>query len=202
MAVESPAASPGEPPSGPEGDGASRRPVRVALLVTIPIGVLLALFIVVLGTRKAAVDRTVTSPLLGQQAPAVRGTTLSGRPFDLGREDKWVLVNFFASWCVPCVREHPELRAFQQEHATKGDVDLVSVVFGDEAADVRRFFKDNGGNWPVVLDPEGRIALDYAVAKVPETYLVAPNGTVVYKIVSGVTRAGLDRLIAQAEKPA
>ena len=91
--------------------------------VAIPIGVVLALLIVVLGTRKAAVDRTVTSPLIGKQAPAVKGTTLTGQQFDLGRQNRWVLVNFFASWCVPCVQEHPELRAFQQEHAAKGDVE-------------------------------------------------------------------------------
>ena len=53
-----------------------------------------------------------------------------------------------------------------------------------------------------MLDTEGRIALDYAVAKVPETFLVAPDGTVVYKIVSSVTRVGLDRLIASGERAA
>ncbi len=178
----------------------ARRPVRVALLVVIPIGIVLALLIVVLGTREAAVDRTEASPLIGKQAPAIEGTTLSGQHFDLGHESGWVLVNFFASWCVPCRQEHPELRAFQAEHAAKGDVNLVSVVFGDEAADVRQFFKENGGDWPVVLDTDGRDALDYSVAKVPETYLIAPDGTVVYRVASGVTRAGLDRLIAQAEK--
>jgi len=192
--------SPLDPPTDSAATASPRRPVRVALLVALPIGLLLALFIVVLGTRKAAVDRTDSSPLIGKQAPAIVGTTLSGQQFDLGRESGWVLVNFFASWCVPCREEHPELLAFQAEHAAKGDVTLVSVVFGDEPADVRRFFKENGGGWPVVLDKDGRDALEYSVAKVPETYLVAPDGTVVYRITSGVTRAGLDKLIAQAEK--
>lgn len=178
------------------------RPVRVALLVVVPVGIVLALLIVVLGTRKAALDRTVTSPLLGKAAPAVQGTTLSGKPFDLGREDRWVIVNFFASWCVPCRIEHPELRAFEQEHAAKGDVSLVSVAYSDQVADVRRFFRQNGGDWPVVFDADGRTALDYGVEKLPETYLVAPNGTIVYKIASGVTRAGLDQLIAAAERSA
>lgn len=193
-------ADPPEPAGPGDAEGPRRRPTRVALLIVIPIGVVLALLIVVLGTRKAAVDRTETSPLLGKAAPALKGTTLTGQQFDLGRQSTWVLVNFFASWCIPCRQEHPELRAFQTEHAAKGDVNLVSVVFGDEAADVRSFFKDNGGDWPVVLDSQGSIALDYGVAKVPETYLVAPDGTVVYKIASGVTRAGLDRLITEAEK--
>lgn len=186
-------------PDGPA-PAKGRRPTRVALLIVIPVGVLLALFIVVLGTRKAAVDRTESSPLLGKQAPAVSGNTLAGPRFDLGRQSGWVLVNFFASWCIPCRQEHPELRTFEAEHASKGDVSLVSVVFGDEPADVRSFFKTNGGSWPVVFDPEGSVAVNYGVAKVPETYLIAPDGTVVYKISSGVTRVGLDKLIAQAEK--
>lgn len=192
--------SPVDPSTGTTETADPRRPIRVVLLVVIPVGLALALLIVVLGTRKAAVDRTEASPLVGKQAPAIVGTTLSGQHFDLGRESGWVLVNFFASWCVPCREEHPELRAFQAEHAGKGDVSLVSVVFGDEAADVRRFFKENGGDWPVVLDTDGRAALEYSVAKVPETYLIAPDGTVVYRVASGVTRAGLDRLITQAEK--
>lgn len=184
---------------GPASEEPANRPLRVALLAVIPVGVVLALLIVVLGTSKAAVDRTVRSPLLGQQAPAVEGQTIAGTRFDLGRQSGWVLVNFFASWCTPCVVEHPELKAFQQEHAARGDVSLVSVVYGDETSDVRQFFKRNGGDWPVVLDPDGRVALDYGVAKVPETYLIAPSGTVVYKIASGVTKAGLDHLINQAE---
>ncbi len=189
-----------DPSTGSTETNSARSPVRVALLVVIPIGLALALLIVVLGTRKAAIDRTEASPLIGKQAPAIVGTTLSGQQFDLGRESGWVLVNFFASWCIPCRQEHPELRAFQLEHAAKGDVSLVSVVFGDEPADVRRFFKQNGGDWPVVLDKDGRDALEYSVAKVPETYLIAPDGTVVYRVASGVTRIGLDKLIAQAEK--
>lgn len=181
---------------------APRRPVRVALLAVIPVGIVLVLLIAVLGTRKAAVDRTISSSVVGKPAPAVVGRTIDGRTFDLGKEKTWVVVNFFASWCVPCRVEHPELRAFQQEHAAKGDVSLVSVVYGDQVDDVKRFFRQNGGDWPVVLDEAGGISVDYGVSGVPETYLVSPQGTVVYKIISGVTRAGLDKLINGAEKAA
>lgn len=185
--------------TGAAGGPTQRRPVRVALFAATAVGVVVALLIVVLATRKAALDRTVSSSLLGKEAPAVEGPTISGERFDLGRQSGWVLVNFFARWCTPCRVEHPELVAFQAEHAPKGDVRLVSVIYADEPAGVRDFFRKNGGDWPVVLDPDGRIALDYTVAKVPESYLIAPDGTVVFKIASGVTRAGLDRLIAQAQ---
>ena len=66
-----------------------------------------------------------------------------------------------------------------------------------EPTQVRDFFADNGGDWPVVVDPDGRIALGYGVSGVPESYLVAPDGTVVTKFVGGVTARGLD----QAARP-
>jgi len=177
-----------------------RRPVRTALIAAVAVGAVMALLIVVLGTRKPAVDRSVSSPLLGRNAPAVAGRTIDGKTFDIGRQNTWVVVNFFASWCTPCRLEHPELRAFQREHAAKGDASLVSVVYSDQLSDVRRFFREEGGDWPVVLDEQGRTAVDYGVSGVPETYLISPTGIVVSKFASGVTRAGLDRVIADAEK--
>jgi cytochrome c biogenesis protein CcmG/thiol:disulfide interchange protein DsbE len=67
---------------------------------------------------------------------------------------------------------------------------------------VRDFFAEEGGEWPVVRDDDGRIALSYGVTGVPESYLVAPSGLVVQKITGGVTTDGLDRLLASAEAAA
>ncbi|CAN5844266.1 hypothetical protein BH24ACT3_BH24ACT3_08790 [soil metagenome] len=167
--------------------------------VTIAVGVVLALFVALLATRDGGTDRTTDSPLLGQLAPAIAGQTVDGEDFDLDRlQGRFVLVNFFATWCVPCRQEHPELVSFARLHGAAGDAEVVSVVFGDEVADVREYFAREGGEWPVVANDDGRIALDYAVAGVPESYLLAPDGTVIYKIVGGVTSTGLDRLIADA----
>ncbi|HEY1118363.1 MAG TPA: hypothetical protein VGE43_11705, partial [Acidimicrobiales bacterium] len=55
--------------------------------------------------------------------------------------------------------------------------------------------------WPVVLDPAGRTSLEYGVARVPESYLLGPDGTVLIKIEGGVTADGLDDLLAQVQRP-
>lgn len=172
-----------------------------ALAIAILIGVVLALFIGLLATRDPATDRQVSSPLLDRLAPEITGTTIDGEAFDLDDlRGEWVVVNFFATWCVPCRQEHPELLSFSRRHAQAGDAQVVSVVFGDEPDAVRAYFDENGGDWPVVIGDEGRVALDYGVAGVPESYLVDPEGFVRAKIVGGVTSDGLDRILAELER--
>ena len=171
---------------------------HTALLSALAVGVVVALLFVVLHNSKPATDRAVTSPLLGKVAPAIRASALDGSRFDLDAlRGQWVLLNFFATWCVPCRNEHPELLSFERRHEQAGDAAVVSVVFDDTADQVRDFFADNGGEWPVVVGNEGEIALDFGVAGVPESFLVDPSGVVRYKLVGGVTSTGLDRLLTQ-----
>jgi len=171
---------------------------RLAVFVVIPVAVVMVLFIVVLGTRAPASDRVADSPLVGRAAPGIQARTLEGEEFALDRyAGRWVLVNFFATWCGPCRREHPELRRFATEHDRTGDAGVVSVVFQDDPAAVRRFFDENGGDWPIVDDSGGRAVLDYGVAGIPESYLVDCDGVVRAKVTGGVTAAGLDGLIRE-----
>jgi cytochrome c biogenesis protein CcmG/thiol:disulfide interchange protein DsbE len=188
---------PAEPPDHPE----RRRRSHTVLYIAVAFAAVVALLVVVLATRKPAADRGVYSALLNKPAPAVVGKTIDGKQFDLAQHrGKWVVVNFFASWCTPCAKEHPELQAWAREHADAGDGDLVAVVYGDTAANARAFFARNGGDWPVVMD-EGKesIAVDYGVTAPPESYLIAPDGTVVTKIVGGVRAHDLDEIMAKAE---
>jgi cytochrome c biogenesis protein CcmG/thiol:disulfide interchange protein DsbE len=187
----------------PAGGGTPRRRRRgSAVWIAVPVAVVLVLLILVLATRDPATDRVAKSPRVGKPAPAVAGSTLDGGTYDLGaRQGRWVVVNFFATWCVPCVKEHPELRAFATEHEELGDAEVVSVVFQDGEAQVDRFFEKNGGDWPVVFDDGTRIGLDYGVTGVPESYLVDPNGIVRVKLIGGVTRDGLNRFLSEAREP-
>jgi cytochrome c biogenesis protein CcmG/thiol:disulfide interchange protein DsbE len=172
----------------------SRRRPRFAPYVAVGVAVLLALFILLLATSDGGKDG-VASRLLGKPAPAVNGTGFRGDAFDLdAQRGKWVVVNFFSTTCVPCIQEHPELLEWSQRHVT--DASIVSVTFDDSPDAVRAFFEEHGGDWPVLLQDTGSIAISYGVTAVPESYLVDPFGVVRTKIVGGVTAEKLDELIS------
>ena len=172
---------------------------RAALVTSVAVGLVLAALIAVLATGEPSTSRLGDSPLLGRRAPGITGASLlSGEAFDLADErGRWVVVNFFATWCVPCREEHPDLVRFAAAHEEPDDARVVSVVFSDQPADVERFFAERGGAWAVVDDTTG-IVPAWGVTGVPESYLVDPGGFVVAKIVGGVTAEGLEDLLARA----
>lgn len=194
------ATPPPAPPAGGE-PSASRRSHTV-LYVTLSLAAVVALLVGVLATRKPASERPVYSALIGKPAPAIVGKTISGQQFQLSQfSGKWVLVNFFATWCTPCLKEHPEIKAWSQQHAQAGDGEVAMVVYGDDPGRVRGFFAQQGGSWPVVLD-QGKesIAVAYGVTAPPESYLVAPSGNVMAKLIGGVRARDLDQLMAKFQR--
>ena len=171
----------------------SPRKGRAALYVAIAIGIVVVVLVAILFTRKSAGERSSFEALRNQPAPAIAGQTLDGTSYNIDSfRGRWVVVNFFATWCVPCVVEHPVLESFAARHEQAGDAELVSVVFQDSLDNVRSYFAKNGGDWPVIVDDDGRIALDYALTGVPETVLIDPAGIVRERITSGVQSGQLD----------
>ena len=169
---------------------------RTAALAAAGLAVVMALFVVVLATRDPSTERAEESPLFGRLAPATEGRTLDGDMVSIDDlRGRWVVVNFFASWCTPCRTEHPELAAFVAAHRAAGDAALVGVTFDNDADDARAFFARQGGDWPVIDDPDNSIGVAYGVAQVPESFVIAPNGTVVHRFAGGVTRVALDEVI-------
>ncbi len=179
--------------------GSTRRRGRTALVASVIVGVLLVGFVVVLAVGMGGGGDDEQSPLIGQPAPPVAGTTLDGQAFDIDDlRGRWVLVNFFAQWCSPCLVEHPELVAFDEAHADAGDVEIVSVAFQDDPDDIREFFAENGGDWIVLGEGVDPVAVAWGVSGLPETFLVSPQGFVVSKFTGGVTEAELESVLSRA----
>ncbi len=168
----------------------------VAVAVAVP----MAIFVAILATRAPAATRAADSPLLSQPAPDVSADTIDGAHLRLSDlRGKWVLVNFFATWCIPCVEEHPDLVNFSTAHEQAGDAQIVGVVYSDSVGAVKDFRAQKGGTWPMLTDPDGKIALDFGVSGVPESFLINPEGIVVSKIIGGIQRPELERLLARAK---
>ena len=132
--------------------------------------------------------------LLGRRVPDLTGQTITGEPYDVDNaRGKWVVVNFFATWCGPCISEHPELVAIEEWANESDQAELVAVVFNDPVEEVRAFFDANGGGWPVLDNPA--IPIEFQVRQIPETFLVAPSGQVVQHIQGGIRAAPLIELM-------
>lgn len=182
-----------------EADDAPRRRRNRVRWVALAIAVPLVSLIAVLATINPASTRAADSALLGKPAPALEGETIDGDTVGLRDfRGRWVLVNFFATWCVPCRQEHPELVRWQQRHAAAADATVLGVVFDDSIEAVRTFRQEEGGDWPMLANLDGRATVAFGVAGVPESYLVNPNGIIVSKIVGGVLEGELEALLQRA----
>jgi cytochrome c biogenesis protein CcmG/thiol:disulfide interchange protein DsbE len=138
----------------------------------------------------------IPSPLVGKPLPAFEATTLQGDSFSskslAGRP---ALVNVWASWCDPCVDEHPLLLATAAAHA--GELSVVGIVYQDSADGARGFLARYGdGGWPDLLDPSGRIAVDLGVTGPPETFFVDGTGIVRFRHVGPLNEQVLAEQLA------
>jgi cytochrome c biogenesis protein CcmG/thiol:disulfide interchange protein DsbE len=174
------------------GAGAAPRS-HLARNAALAVGAVVLLLVVVLATRKPPED--ARNPLVGRRVPALAGTTIHGDTVDIDSfRGKWVVVNFLASWCTGCLAEHPDLVRFAREH--RDDAQIVGVGFNDSPQNLQTFFQEHGGDWPVLLSESNRVAVDFGVTAVPESFVVAPNGRIVAWS-EGVTLAWLNQVIAE-----
>lgn len=117
----------------------------------------------------------------GDKAPPFTVTTESGRRVGPGEFDgKLLVVNFWATWCPPCVEEMPSLNAFARSLAPEGVVVLGVSIDRNERA-YRNFLERNNLAFQVARDPEENISSSYGTFKWPETYVIDRQGNVVQK---------------------
>ncbi len=167
-------------------------------LASAGMGLILLGFVVMLATRESGTGAASRSPLIGELVPAVVGVDLNGATFNVDDfSTGWVLINFFASWCVPCEREHPQLAEWGERH--KNDGVVVSIPFGDTEQDARAFFAEHGGDWPVLMDRNAAMAVGFGVLRPPESFLVGPGGIVVAKWQGQITADEVDRVVSDLE---
>jgi cytochrome c biogenesis protein CcmG/thiol:disulfide interchange protein DsbE len=148
-----------------------------------------------LGKDPAIID----SPLIGKPAPPFALKAVgSGETIDLeSLRGKPVILNFWATWCVPCYEEHPTLVANAR---ALPNVQFVGVVFNDEENKIMRFLAERGTAYPTLLDANGKTAIAYGVGGVPETYFINPAGTIVAKYAGPLSTEDLQANLAKALK--
>jgi cytochrome c biogenesis protein CcmG/thiol:disulfide interchange protein DsbE len=173
--------------SGPDDkkSGGGRTRVVLALL---PLLVFIGLALIFWTQLRSGRDISeIPSALLGEKAPyrdlqPLAGATLNGAPMPALRVEtgkgKLVLVNFWASWCVPCRQEHPLIMALSKDPR----LTVVGVNYKDGSENALRFLGERGNPYSAIgLDPNGKMAIDWGVYGIPESYLVGPDGTILYK---------------------
>lgn len=175
---------------------------RIAPYIAGAVGVVVVAFLVVLAVSSPNESTVSSSPLLGQPAPEVKSTTIEDQPFDLSRRrGSWVVFNFFNSTCVPCRQEHPYLLSFYDKQATAATpAELYTIVNDDTDGAVEAYFDANGGAWEKVRDDDGAIAVAFGVAKVPETWIIDPNGFVRLRILGALTENFLDEQLTRLQQ--
>ncbi len=164
--------------------------------VVLIIGVVMALFVVLLATRPSVSSTEAQSPLLGKPAPFISGNSLYGSQVSLTKmRGHFVVVNFFASWCIPCRQEQPQLKNFANWASTApGHPEMIGVIFDDSVKATRTFLGSFAHQWPVIQDPNGTFALNYGVNGPPETFVINPKGKIIAKIVGPVTAQNLEAM--------
>jgi thiol-disulfide isomerase/thioredoxin len=129
--------------------------------------------------------------------PALVVATLDGGKFDLAKQSgKWVIVNFWATWCSPCLKELPDISAFVAAH--KGKVAAIGLDYEDtDKADVEKFLKAHPLSYPVAQVDINDPPKDFDTPKgLPNTYVIAPDGHVAKTFLGPITTKDLEAAIA------
>ena len=150
------------------------------------VGVFLAL-VVLLAVGLRLKPQEVPSPLIGKPAPAFELPLLHAPDKTFSQKEMlgsvWIL-NVWASWCPPCLVEHPIV----SELARSGIAPVVGLNYKDAREDALPWLKRNGDPFKfTVYDAAGRIAIDYGVYGVPETYVIDRKGVIRYKHIGPLT---------------
>lgn len=166
--------------------GRSPRGGRVNVVVLI-VGLLVAIPLVAVLWNGFRFDpREIASPLIGKAAPDFTLTPLDGgAPVSLSAlRGTPVVVNFWATWCVPCQAEHPTLLQLAKNY--DGRVKFYGVVYQDDTDNISNWLMKRGSFYPQLIDVGSSAAIAFGVYGVPETYFIGKDGIIVDKVAGAV----------------
>ena len=125
--------------------------------------------------------RLLPSALINKPAPNFDLETLEGGRIALsGAPGNPVVLNFWSTWCGPCLAEHRLIKRMQEIYGPKG-VHFYAILYEDTPENAKEFIRRFGEGAPILLDPGLKTAIDYGVTGVPETFFIDRTGKVIYK---------------------
>ena len=165
-------------------------------MAALPVAALLGLVVLFAGYSLHRGAKVIPAALVGKPAPSLTlprladGTATPIRALLRGP----TLVNFYASWCAPCVQESPALMALKAE-----GVRIVGVAYEDKPEATAAFLQRFGDPYAeILLDPEGRAGVEFGTTGVPETYAVDSAGVIRAKVALPITAAQAEDLLSKA----
>lgn len=169
------------------------RPRHVSGLIFVPLAALVVMGLFGWGLFRGSDD--LPSALLGKPVPQFSLPPVQGRTEGLSTADlqgQVSLVNVFASWCVPCRVEHPLFL----ELSRTGEVPIYGINYKDLPDQAEAWLKELGDPYARIgADIDGRVAIEWGVYGIPETYMISADGTIAYRHVGPLTRAILDETL-------
>jgi cytochrome c biogenesis protein CcmG/thiol:disulfide interchange protein DsbE len=165
----------------------------IAVLLAVALVGFLVYGLVSKGNSRLAVGEKAPSPELPKLDEPGQGSLKEYR-------GQWVLVNFWASWCVPCQDEAPALLKFQQEHAGQ-NFTIVGIDTQDISDDGTKFAKEYDLTYPLLHDGNGDNGHEFGTTGVPENYLIEPSGKLAWAVAGPVDGRMLEEHVAPLLPP-
>lgn len=165
------------------------RVLWIGALIVVPL-------VVFLGLSFGHDPHLIDSPLIDKPAPPFALRSLDGEEVSLAQMGgQPVVLNFWATWCQPCVAEHPVLQEYARRYA--GKVHFVGVIYQDESSNIRSFVERRGGWGPSLVDPGSQVAIRYGVYGAPETFFIDRDGVVRKKVTGPMGPGILDAYLSE-----
>jgi len=142
--------------------------------------------LILVGSRFGSDPHAVPFVLGGAEAPAFSLRSIDGRDFSSAAlRGKPIVLNFWSTWCVPCKTEHDILQMGASRYGDR--VQFLGVVYQDTSDAAKEYLTKRLNRYPQLIDPDARVAIEYGVAGVPESFFIDPTGKVRHKEIGPVT---------------